>query len=115
MLAIAVLGPRLGDLKRAAEELLDTETLDGPSILPFGPRPTTAPQLPAPRTAPEALPAPEPIPLPRPCRAWKPSLGPALAALPFTLSIQRRRRRKMEPPPPPTLAEAYRPLGASEP
>jgi cell division protease FtsH len=107
-LAIAVLGPRLGDLKRAAEELLETETLDRPAMARiFGPRPTTTPQLPAPPVVREVVPVPaQPIPLSRPARrAWKPALAPALAVLPFTLSIQWRRRRKSNQPPQ-TLAEA---------
>jgi len=104
-LAIAVLGPRLGDLKHASEELLETETLDRPSMARiFGPRPTTTPQLPAQPVVPELVPAPDrPLVLPRPARrAWT----PALAALPFTLSIQWRRRRKASQSPPQTLAEA---------
>jgi cell division protease FtsH len=102
-LAIAVLEARLADLKRAADELLETETLDGPAMARiFGPRPKTAPQLPVAPVTPDVRPAPvAPTLLPRPARraAWK----PALAVLPFTLSIHWRRRRKSTPP---TLAEA---------
>jgi cell division protease FtsH len=101
-LAIAILEPRLADLKKASEELLETETIDGAAMARlFGPRPTTQPQLPAPPIV-AALPtAPaEPIPLPRPARGgWR----PALAVLPFTLSIRWRRRRGKQSPP--TLAE----------
>jgi len=102
-LAIALLTARLSDLKKASEELLETETLDGAGMSRlFGPRPTTAPQLPAPRLVPPAPPVEaEPVPIHRPTRAaWR----PALAALPFTLSIRWRRRRGKATPH--TLAEA---------
>jgi cell division protease FtsH len=101
-LAIGLLQPRLDTLKKASNELLELETIDGKAMARlFGPRPTTAPQLPPVRVVPEA-PAPQTLPVPatRPARrAWT----PALAALPFTFSVRWRRRRK---PGPPTLAEA---------
>jgi cell division protease FtsH len=101
-LAIAILEPRLADLKKASEELLEIETIDGAAMARlFGPRPTTQPQLPAPPIV-AAIPtvSAEPIPLPRPARSgWR----PALAVLPFTLSIRWRRRRGKQSPP--TLAE----------
>ncbi|MCC7372014.1 MAG: ATP-dependent zinc metalloprotease FtsH [Chloroflexi bacterium] len=101
-LAIGLLQPRLETLKKASDELLELETIDGKAMARlFGPRPTTTPQLPPVRLVPDA-----PTPLPRPVAASKPARrawAPALAALPFTLSVQWRRRRK---PAPPTLAEA---------
>ena len=101
-LAIALLGPRLDSLKKASEELLEIETIDGKAMARlFGPRPTTIPQLPPVRLLPEApIPLPQPVAAARPARRSWPS---ALAGLPFTFSIQWRRRRK---PTPPTLAEA---------
>jgi len=104
-MAVALLSSHLDDLKRASEELLETETLDGSGMSRlFGPRPTTAPQLPTPRLVPALPPTPvEPVPIQRPARqAWK----PALAVLPFTLSIRWRRRRGKQSQTPPTLAEA---------
>jgi cell division protease FtsH len=103
-LAVALLEPRVDQLKAASDELLEAETIDGKAMARlFGPRPTTEPQVPAVRLVPE-LPAtpPEPMVPARPARrsAWR----PALAVLPFTLSVRWRRRRK--PSPPPTLAEA---------
>jgi len=102
-LAIALLQPRLDSLRKASEELLEIETIDGKAMARlFGPRPTTTPQLPPVRLVPEAPAAlPEPVVAARAPRRsrWQ----PALAALPFTLSFRWRRRRK---PTPPTLAEA---------
>jgi cell division protease FtsH len=108
-LAIALLQPRLDQIKKASEELLDVETIDGKAMARiFGPRPTTAPQLPPVRLVPEvaaATPTVEPIPAARPARrsTWGGGLKPALAMLPFTLSVHWRRRRKQAPG---TLAEA---------
>jgi cell division protease FtsH len=102
-LAVALLEPRLEQLKKASEELLEIETIDGKAMARlFGPRPTTTPQLPPVRLVPEQPAAlPVPVVAARPVRRspWQ----PALAALPFTLSVRWRRRRK---PTPPTLAEA---------
>jgi cell division protease FtsH len=102
-LAVALLEPRLEPLKKASEELLEIETIDGKAMARlFGPRPTTTPQLPPVRLVPEQPAAlPVPVVAARPVRRspWQ----PALAALPFTLSVRWRRRRK---PTPPTLAEA---------
>jgi len=102
-LAVALLEPRIDQLKKASEELLETETIDGKAMARiFGPRPTTTPQLPPVRLVPETTaPAPQPVVPVRPAKrsTWK----PALAALPFTLSVQWRKRRK---PSPPSLAEA---------
>jgi len=102
-LAIALLEPRLDQLKKASEQLLEIETFDGKAMARiFGPRPTTTPQLPPVRLVPEVAAAvPEPVVPIRPARrsTWR----PALAALPFTLSVQWRKRRK---PSPPSLAEA---------
>jgi cell division protease FtsH len=102
VLAVALLEARLPELKKAADELLEVETLDGPAMARiFGPRPTTLPALPAPPVPSSTPPASTaPVPLVRPARhAWR----PALAALPFTLSIHWRRRRGKNPSPP-TLA-----------
>jgi len=103
-LAVALLQPRLDSLKKASEELLEVETIDGKAMARlFGPRPTTTPELPPVRLLPEAPAAlPEPVVAARPTRRsrWQ----PALAALPFTLSFHWRRRRNK--PTPPTLAEA---------
>jgi len=102
VLAVALLEPRLETLKKASEELLEVETIDGKAMARlFGPRPKTTPQLPPVRLMPEAPAAlPEPVVAARPARRsrWQ----PALAALPFTLSVHWRRRK----PTPPTLAEA---------
>ena len=103
-LAVALLQPQLDRLKKASEELLEIETIDGNAMARlFGPRPTTAPALPPVRLVPEPQPAPAEAVVPlRPAKRspWK----PALAALPFTLSFRWRRRRTK--PTPPTLAEA---------
>ena len=70
----------------------------------FGPRPTTAPQLPPVRLVPEQPAALARAGRRRPRAVRRLARGkPALAALPFTLSVRWRRRRK---PTPPTLAEA---------
>jgi cell division protease FtsH len=102
-LAMALLEPRLDVLKRAADELLEVETIDGKAMARlFGPRPTTTPELPPVRLVPDGPQTPAaPVVASRPARrpAWK----PALAMLPFTLSVHWRRRRK---PSPQTLAEA---------
>jgi len=106
-LAIALLQPRLDSLKKASEELLEIETIDGKAMARlFGPRPTTTPQLPPVRILPDMPDAPteqQPIPATRTARrsTGGGGLKPALAALPFT--IQWRRRRK---PATHTLAEA---------
>ena len=93
-------------MKKASEELLEIETIDGKAMARlFGPRPKTTPQLPPVRLMPELPAAPaEPVIAARPVRRspWK----PALAALPFTLSVHWRRRRNNDKPTPPTLAEA---------
>jgi hypothetical protein len=101
-LAVALLEPRLDQLKKASEELLEVETIDGKAMARiFGPRPTTTPQLPPVRLVPQAAAAAPPVIPVRPARrsTWK----PALAALPFTLSVHWRKRRKSGPP---SLAEA---------
>jgi len=102
-LAEALMKPRLHLIQRAAEQLLEVETLDGTGVVRlFGPRPVSAP---AARTIPD-LPA---IGVPiasttgpstrQPRGVWRPQLS----ALPFTLKIQWRRPRRK---PVRTLAEA---------
>ena len=70
VLAIALLEPRLDDLKRASEELLEIETIDGKAMARlFGPRPTTARRNCRPRgSCPKRRPPPEPVSAPRPLR-----------------------------------------------
>src|SRR3954451_22416238 len=65
-LAVALLQPRLDQIKKASEELLEIETIDGKARARlFGPRPTTAPQLPPVRIVPDAPAGPdEPQPIP---------------------------------------------------
>ena len=110
-LAVALLQPRLDQLKKASEELLEIETIDGKAMARlFGPRPTTTPQLPPVRLVPEppGRAAAEPgRSAARPSRRsrWQ----PALAALPFTLSVHWRRRRKADP------ADARRSVDAQRP
>jgi hypothetical protein len=97
-LAVALLQPRLDQLKKAAEELLEVETIDGKAMARlFGPRPTTTPQLPAVRLVPDAPAEPaEPVVAARLARraSWGSTWKPALAVLPFTLSVRWRRRKK---------------------
>jgi cell division protease FtsH len=108
-LAAALLQPRQDQIKKASDELLEVETIDGKAMARlFGPRPTTAPQLPPVRVLPD-VPAgpsePQPIPAARVAArrsTWGGGLKPALAALPFTIQWRHRRRK----PAPHTLAEA---------
>ncbi|MCC6179200.1 MAG: ATP-dependent zinc metalloprotease FtsH [Chloroflexi bacterium] len=94
-LATALLRARLETLKRASERLLEVETLDANDVARlFGPRLKTTPQVtPTPVRQIVPLPALQPAaqPLPTPARRpWR----PALAVLPFTLSVHWRRRRR---------------------
>src|SRR5215210_7887988 len=91
-LAEALIKPRLHVIQRAAERLLEVETLDGAEVVRlFGARPASAPRvrtepsLPAIGTSVATIAGP-PV---RPARnTWR----PALNSLPFTLKLQWRKR-----------------------